>query len=134
MPDWLPPDGLAFLARQDQALLGIEVQRVQRQRAAPAAGGLGVQAQQQRVEFRVITCGRRRVVYALRQPALTRADTTGMYSAKVGVGGVAAGAVSRSAGVRPIRSSRSSAASAWQGQRSVPGPECLGADVDVAVR
>src|SRR5450755_861092 len=59
---WLPPDGLAFLAQQDQALLGIEVLRAQRQRAAPAAGGLGVQAQQQRVQLRVITRGRRRVV------------------------------------------------------------------------
>jgi hypothetical protein len=36
--DWLPPDGLAFLAQQDQALLGIEVLRAQRQRAAAAAG------------------------------------------------------------------------------------------------
>ena len=45
--------------------------------------------------------------YALRQPSLTRADTTGMYSAKVGAAGLAAGAASRSAGVRPIRSSRS---------------------------
>ncbi len=60
--DWLPPDGLAFLAQQDQALLAIEVLRAQRQRAAAAAGGLGVQAQQQRVQLRVITCGRRRVV------------------------------------------------------------------------
>jgi hypothetical protein len=29
--------------------------------------------------------------YARRQPSLTRADTTGMYSAKVGAGGLAAG-------------------------------------------
>ena len=50
--DRLPPDGLAFLAQQDQALLGIEVLRAQRQRAAPAAGGLGVQAEQQRVQLR----------------------------------------------------------------------------------
>src|SRR6185437_15028136 len=49
--------------------------------------------------------------YALRQPSLTRADTTGMYSAKVGAAGLAAGAASRSAGVRPIRSSTSMAAS-----------------------
>ena len=49
--------------------------------------------------------------YAFRQPSLTRADTTGMYSAKVGAGGLAAGAASRSAGVRPIRSSTSMAAS-----------------------
>ena len=55
--DRLPPDGLAFFAQQDQALLGIEVLRAQRQRAAPAAGGLGVQAQQQRVQLRVITYG-----------------------------------------------------------------------------
>ena len=45
--------------------------------------------------------------YARRQPSVTRAETTGMYSAKVGTGGRAAGAASRSAGVRPIRSSRS---------------------------
>jgi hypothetical protein len=51
-----------FLAQQDQALPGIEVLRAQRQRAAAAAGGLGVQAQQQRVQLRVITGGRRRVV------------------------------------------------------------------------
>ena len=49
--------------------------------------------------------------YARRQPSLTRADTTGMYSAKVGAAGLAAGAASRSAGVRPIRSSTSMAAS-----------------------
>jgi hypothetical protein len=42
--------------------------------------------------------------YAFRQPSLTRTDTTGMYSAKVGAAGRAAGADSRSAGVRPIRS------------------------------
>ena len=53
---------VAFLAQLDQALLGIEVLRAQRQRAAGAAGGLGVQAQQQRVQLRVITGGRRRVV------------------------------------------------------------------------
>src|SRR6266581_7407216 len=50
--------------------------------------------------------------YAFRQPSLTRAETTGMYSAKVGAGGLAAGAASRSAGVRPMRSSTSMAASA----------------------
>jgi hypothetical protein len=50
--DWLPPDGLAFLAQQDQALLGIEILRAQRQCAAAAASGLGVQAQQQRVQLR----------------------------------------------------------------------------------
>jgi hypothetical protein len=60
--DGLPADGLAFLAQQDQALLGVEVGRAQRQRAAAAAGGLGVQAQQQRVQLRVIAGGRRRVV------------------------------------------------------------------------
>src|SRR5205807_886791 len=49
--------------------------------------------------------------YALRQPSLTRAETTGMYAANVGAGGLAAGAASKSAGVRPIRSSTSSAAS-----------------------
>jgi hypothetical protein len=49
--------------------------------------------------------------YARRQPSLTRADTTGMYSAKVGAGGPAAGTASRSAGVRPMRSSTSMAAS-----------------------
>jgi hypothetical protein len=43
--DRLPPDGLAFLAQQDQALLGIEVLRAQRQRAAPAARRLGMQPQ-----------------------------------------------------------------------------------------
>src|SRR6266702_7295190 len=63
--------------------------------------------------------------YALRQPPLTRADTTGTYSAKVGAAGRAAGADSRSAGVRPIRSSTSMAASttAWSGAPARPsGP------------
>ena len=60
--DWLPADGLALLAQEDQALLGIEILRAQRQRTAPAAGSLGVQAQQQRVQLRVIARGRRRVV------------------------------------------------------------------------
>ena len=60
--DWLPPDGLAFLAQQDQALLGIEILRAQRQRAAPAARRLSMEPEQQRVQLRVITRGRRRVV------------------------------------------------------------------------
>src|ERR1700678_2693103 len=51
------------------------------------------------------------VPYALRVPSLTAAETTGMYSAKVEAGPLAAGADSRSGGARPSPSSRSSAAS-----------------------
>ena len=49
--------------------------------------------------------------YARRVPALTAADTTGTYSAKVGTGLRACGTAARSAGDRPIRSSSTSAAS-----------------------
>src|SRR5271165_4790198 len=45
------------------------------------------------------------------RPAVTAADTTGTYSAKVGTSGWCCGTVARSAGVRPIRSSSTSAAS-----------------------
>ena len=46
--------------------------------------------------------------YALRQPSLTRADTTGMYSAKVGAGLPGRrGGQPGPPGVRPIRSSSS---------------------------
>jgi hypothetical protein len=48
--DWLPADCLAFFPEQDQALLAVEVGRAQAQGAAAAAGGLGVQPEDQRVE------------------------------------------------------------------------------------
>jgi site-specific DNA recombinase len=44
-------------------------------------------------------------------PVLTAADTSGTYSAKVGIRGRDCGTAARSAGVRPIRSSSTSAAS-----------------------
>src|SRR5207244_8946847 len=49
--------------------------------------------------------------YARRVPALTAADTTGTYSAKVGTGLRFCGTAVRSAGDRPIRSSSTNAAS-----------------------
>ena len=49
--------------------------------------------------------------YARRVPALTSADTTGTYSAKVDTSGRGCGTAARSAGDRPIRSSSTSAAS-----------------------
>ena len=58
--DRLPADRLALLPQQDQALVRVQVLRAQRQRAAAAAGGLGVQPQQQRVELGIIAGGRRR--------------------------------------------------------------------------
>ena len=42
----------------DQALLWIEIARQERQGAAAAAGGLGVQPQQQRVQLRVVAAVR----------------------------------------------------------------------------
>jgi hypothetical protein len=60
--DRLGTDGLAFLAQPDQALLRVEVIGAQGQGAAGPAGGLGVQAQQQRVQLGVIPGGRRRAV------------------------------------------------------------------------
>jgi hypothetical protein len=53
----LPADGLAFFAQPDQALGGVEVAGSQRQGAGSAAGGLGVQAQQQAVEVGVVAGG-----------------------------------------------------------------------------
>ena len=53
----LPAHGLAFLVQPDQALLRVEVFWRKRQGAAAAAGGLGVQPQQQRVQGRVIPGG-----------------------------------------------------------------------------
>ena len=50
-------------------------------------------------------------LYARRVPALTAAETTGTYSAKVGTGLLGCGTAVRSAGDRPIRSSSTSAAS-----------------------
>ena len=50
--------------------------------------------------------------YARRVPAVTAADTTGTYSAKVGSCGRPCGTAVRSATVRPIRSSSTSAACA----------------------
>ena len=58
--DRLPADPLALLAQQDQALVRIEVLRAQRERPAAAAGGLGVQPQQQRVQLRVASLWSRR--------------------------------------------------------------------------
>jgi hypothetical protein len=52
--DRLPADGLPLLPQPDQALAGVQVIGPQRQRPAAAAGGLGVQPQQQRVELGII--------------------------------------------------------------------------------
>ena len=51
------PDGLAFLAEQDQALVRLQVGRAEREGSAASAGGFGVQPQEQGVEFRVVACG-----------------------------------------------------------------------------
>jgi hypothetical protein len=60
--DGLPADGLAFLAEPNQALVRVQVGRAERESAAAAAGGLGVQSQQQGVQFRVVAGGRGDVV------------------------------------------------------------------------
>ena len=56
--DRLPADRFALLPEPDEALVGVEVGALQRERTAAPARGLGVQAQQQRVERRVIAGGR----------------------------------------------------------------------------
>jgi hypothetical protein len=55
--DRLPADRLALFAEQDQALVRVQVGRAQRERTAAPAGGLGVQPQDQRVQFGVIAGG-----------------------------------------------------------------------------
>jgi hypothetical protein len=56
--DRLPADGFPFLAQPDRALAGVEVIGPQRERPA-AAGGLGVQPQQQRIQLWIVAavCG-----------------------------------------------------------------------------
>ncbi len=60
--DRLPANGFALLPQADEALVGVEVSALQRERAAAPARGLGVQAQQQRVECRIVPGRRRNVV------------------------------------------------------------------------
>jgi hypothetical protein len=67
--DRLPADRLALFPQQDQALVWVEIVRAQRQCAAAAAGGIGVQPQQQRVQLRVVPGGRGGLV-DLRQPGV----------------------------------------------------------------
>ena len=56
--DRLPADGFSLFPQLDQALFRVEVLRAQGQGAAPPAGGLGVEAEQQGVEVGVIPGGR----------------------------------------------------------------------------
>ena len=60
--DRLPADGFSLFPQLDQALFRVEVLRAQGQGAAPPAGGLGVEAEQQGVEVGVIPGGRRCLV------------------------------------------------------------------------
>ena len=56
--DRLPAHGLALLVQLDEAMLGIEVLRRQRQGSSASAGGLGMQPEKESVEGRVIPRGR----------------------------------------------------------------------------
>ena len=67
--DRLPAHRLALFPHQDQALARIEVLRVQGEGAAAAAGGLGVEPQQQLVQFRIVARSRGGLV-DLRQPGV----------------------------------------------------------------
>src|ERR1017187_3227295 len=76
----VPAHSLALLPQQDQALIRIRIPRAQRQRAATAAGGLGMQPQQQRVQIRVVA----RVGGALvdlRQPGIRHGPPGGRQAA-----------------------------------------------------
>jgi hypothetical protein len=50
----LPAHGFALLPQPDEALIGVQIGRAQGEGAAAPARGLGVQAQEQRVEGRVV--------------------------------------------------------------------------------
>ncbi|MFI2478823.1 hypothetical protein [Nocardia xishanensis] len=50
----MPPLGSALFPQSDQALAGVEVLWAQCQRTACAAGGFGVQPDQQHIQFRVV--------------------------------------------------------------------------------
>jgi hypothetical protein len=54
----LPAHRLAFLVQLDKTMLGIQVFRHARQGTAAAAGGLGMQPQEESIEGRVISCSR----------------------------------------------------------------------------
>ncbi len=55
--DRLPANGAALLAELDQAAIDVEVGQAQREGAAAAARGLGVQAQQQCIEDDIVAAG-----------------------------------------------------------------------------
>jgi hypothetical protein len=55
--DRLPADRLIRFPQPDQALVRVQIVRAQREGAAAAAGGLGVQPQQQRVQLGIIARG-----------------------------------------------------------------------------
>lgn len=55
--DRLPAHGLALLAQEDQALVRVQILRAHGEGTAAAACGLGVQAQQQRVQGGVVARG-----------------------------------------------------------------------------
>jgi hypothetical protein len=52
--DELPPHRAALLTELNQAGLGVEVGQAQGERAAAAAGGFGVQPEQQRIKYGVV--------------------------------------------------------------------------------
>ncbi len=81
--DRLPADRLALLPEQDQALLSVQVQGAQRERAAAPAGGLGVQPQDHRVKFGVIARGGGDLV-DLRQPGAGHGPAGGRQAAGLG--------------------------------------------------
>ena len=54
----MPADCFAFLSESDEALVGVKVAAVQWERAAAPARGFGVQAEQQRVQRRIVAGSR----------------------------------------------------------------------------
>ena len=76
-------DATPLFPQQDQALVRVQVGRAQGQRAAAAAGRLGMQPQQQRIQLWVITRGRGGLV-DLRQPGVRHGPAGSRQAARLG--------------------------------------------------
>jgi len=81
--DRLPADRLAFFPQPDQALVRVQVPRPQGQRAATAARGFGMQAEDQRVQLRIVA-RRRGDVVDLRQPVIRQCAAGGRQASRFG--------------------------------------------------
>ena len=81
--DRLPADRLALLPQQHQALVRVQIGRPQGQGPAAAAGCLGMQPQQQRVQLWIITRGRGDLV-DLGQPGLGHGAAGGRQPPRLG--------------------------------------------------